>query len=152
MRQRIPLSILGEDHGFRLLQVASYASHVPQPSSHSTFRAPRASRLFPVDWLIAGVAVLLALVADRMAAPGIVCSSLVPPTADTGFPDLVRLAVRDLGLPREASLACFGLAAILALGFRPSLVARLATAAVFLGIGLLTLVAFAYGIGIVSCR
>jgi hypothetical protein len=143
---------MGEDRGFRFLQNLSYARPVPNSSSgRSTAGARRTSRV-PVDWLVAGLAVLLALAADRVAAPGAVCTTLVPSAASTGFPDLVPLAVRDLGLPREVSLACFGAAALLALAFRPSLLGKLATAAVFLGMGLLTLVTVAYGIGIVSCR
>jgi hypothetical protein len=144
--------MMGEDRGFRFLQIVSYARGVSNSSSgQAALAAPRRSRL-PVDWLVAGLAVLLALVADRVVAPGAVCSTLVPSPADTGWADVVPLAVRDLGLPRDASVACFGIAAILALGFRPSLIGKLATAAVFLGVGLLVLVTFAYGIGIVSCR
>jgi hypothetical protein len=98
------------------------------------------------------MAVVLALLAYRLAAPAAVCGSLVPPATATDLRDVVPLAIRDLGLPGRLSVMCFGLAAILALGFRPSLVGRVATAAVFLGVGLLTLVTVAYGIGIVSCR
>jgi hypothetical protein len=109
-------------------------------------------RTLPVDWLTAAVAVVLALAADRLAAPGAVCGALVPWGSDAGFPQLVPLAVRDLGLPREASLAAFGMAALLALAFRPTLLGKAATAFVFVGAALLTLVASAYGIGIVTCR
>src|SRR6185436_9238237 len=107
----------------RLLQISSYASHVSQPSPSQSALRRGAPRL-PLDWLVAACAVLLALAADRIAAPGAVCSTLAPAGAATGFPDLIPQAVRDLGLPREASVACFGLAAILALGSRPSLIGK----------------------------
>jgi hypothetical protein len=111
----------------------------------------RATRL-RVDWLVAACGVLLALAAYRVAAPDAVCGALAPSGAATGFPELVPQAVRDLGLPRNASVGAFGLASILALGFSPSLIGKMATAAVFLAAGVLLLVTAAFGVGIVSCR
>ena len=123
-------------------------THSPHQSA---LTAPRARRLRG-DWLLAAAAVLLALLADRLAAPATLCGTLAPAASGTGFPDVIPRAVRDLGLPRDASVAAFGVAATLSLGFHPTLVGKVATAVVFLGIGLLTLVTFAYGVGIVSCR
>ena len=143
--------MMGEDRGFRLLQISSYASHMPQASSRQgALPRGRATRL-RVDWLVAACGVLLALAAYRVAAPEAVCGALAPSGAATGFPQLVPQAVRDLGLPRDASVAAFGLASILALGCSPSLVGKLATAAVFVGAGVLVLVTAAFGVGILSC-
>jgi hypothetical protein len=106
----------------------------------------------PIDWLTAGVAVLLALATYRIAAPDTVCAALVPPaTTSSGLGDAARLTLRDLNLPRELSLAGFGVAALLAIVLRPSLLGRLLSAALFAALGLLALVTFAFGVGVVSC-
>ena len=114
----------------------------------ATSRAPRIS----IDWLIAAVAMLLALATYRVAAPETVCTALVPPgTTSSGFLDVVRLTLRDLNLPRQLSLAGFGVAAMLAIAFRPSLLGRVLCAILFAALGLLVLVTFAFGVGVVSC-
>jgi hypothetical protein len=105
----------------------------------ATSRAPRIS----IDWLIAAVAMLLALATYRVAAPETVCTALVPPgTTSSGFLDVVRLTLRDLNLPRQLSLA---------IAFRPSLLGRVLCAILFAALGLLVLVTFAFGVGVVSC-
>jgi hypothetical protein len=142
---------MGEDRSFRFLQNVSYARAVPQSTSSRSLPRGR-RRSLPIDWLLAALAVLLALASARVAAPGAVCGTLVPSGSSTALADLLPLAVRDLGLPRDASVVGFGIAALLALALRPSLVGKLATAAVFVGMGVLTLVTVSYGIGILSCR
>ena len=124
---------------------------MPQGSSRQGALPRGRANGLRVDWLVAACAVLLALAAYRVAAPDAVCGALAPSGTATGLRDLVPQAIRDLGLPREASVAAFGLASILALGCSPSRVGKVATAAVFLGAGVLLLVTGAFGVGIISC-
>ncbi len=126
-------------------------STLPRQSSSVRPATRRAAR-FPIDWLTAAVAVLLALATYRVAAPDTVCAALVPPgTTSSSLVDVIRLTVRDLNLPRELSLAAFGLAAMLAFAFRPTLLGKVLCAVLFTALGMLALIAFAFGVGVVSC-